>query len=261
VPSAAYRALFAVAEKQMGYLTTAQAFAIGVQPMTLVMMKKRGTLQRASRGVYRLVEFPVQPLARYMEATLWPYEQRGVLSHATALALHRLVDLRSADVHITVPARFRIQRKVPTPLIVHRADLSDSEVCRLERLPVTTPRRTIGDCIVSNVDPAIVHRAIENARRATLLDAESAADFDRQLPGDPDSSDIAGVESHTASRALRAAQSRQEKAHEPMSARDAAASLGSPLDLGHDGAVLSQETETKSTAQARRAPRDVIGAR
>ena len=235
----------------MGYVTTAQASEIGIQPMTLVMMRKRGTLKRASRGVYRLVDFPIQPLARFMEATLWPYEQRGVLSHETALALHRLFDLPSPALHITVPARFRIQRNVPTHLIVHRADLPDSDVCQVQAVRITTPCRTITDCIASNLDPAIVRGAIESARGSRLLDAEAAADLERRLVRDAEPSKPIHVRPHAPSP-LPAAQAMAHQGHGPMTAHDDAVNLGLPLDLGNGGTVDSQETGPNGATQAAR---------
>jgi predicted transcriptional regulator of viral defense system len=149
--------------------------------MTLVMMTKRGALVRASRGVYRLVDFPVQPLALYMEATLWPYERPGVLSHATALSLYKLSDANPAKVHVTVPADFRVQRKIPDYLVVHRGDLSRQDLTRLEGMPITTPARTIRDCIGANLGPALITPALTEARRAGVLGATVASGLEREL--------------------------------------------------------------------------------
>src|SRR5690349_14170247 len=109
-----FRALYDIAEDQMGFCTTTQAAAAGVHPMTLVMMTRRGTLERSSRSVYRLVDFPPHPLAQYMQATLWPYKARGILSHETALSLYEMSDVDPATVHITLPKDFRVQRKIPS---------------------------------------------------------------------------------------------------------------------------------------------------
>lgn len=123
IPTTAYRTVHNLAEDQMGYVTTAQAVEAGVSPMTRVMMTWRGALERMSRGAYRLVHFPSYPLAQYMQATLWPHERPGVLSHETALALYEMSDVDPAKVHITVPAAFRIQHQVPRYITVHRDDL------------------------------------------------------------------------------------------------------------------------------------------
>ncbi len=175
MPTAIYRTLYGLAEDQMGYVTTTQAAQAGVRPMTLVMMARRGTLERVSQGVYRLIDFPGHPLAQYMQATLWPYEQRGVLSHETALALYELSDVDPPRIHITVPAEYRIQRRVPAYLVIHRADLPASDVTTFERMPITTPARAIRDCIATHVGPAIAGQAIEDGVRSGRLTRTVAA--------------------------------------------------------------------------------------
>ncbi|MGI8547317.1 MAG: type IV toxin-antitoxin system AbiEi family antitoxin domain-containing protein [Gemmatimonadaceae bacterium] len=181
MPTAAYRRVYNLAEDQMGYVTTAQAAETGVRPMTLVMMSRRGTLERTSRGVYRLVDFPTYPLAQYMQATLWPYERPGVLSHETALALYEMSDADPAKMHITVPTRFRIQRQVPAYLIVHRADLGSSEVTAFERMPITTPERTLRDCIAADLGPALISQAVEDGLRSGRLSARTADELRSEL--------------------------------------------------------------------------------
>lgn len=176
-------AIYDIAEDQMGYVTTAQAAAVGVHPVLLVQLARRGRLERASRGVYRLVEFPVHPLAQYMQATLWPHGQRGVLSHETALALHELADSDPSKVHITVPAAFRVQRTVPSYLVVHRADLPAEDITRLEAMPITTPARTIRDCMAANVGPALISQAVGQARQSGAVDERTERQLLRELRG------------------------------------------------------------------------------
>jgi predicted transcriptional regulator of viral defense system len=213
MPTAAYRALYNLAEDQMGYVTTAHAAAVGVRPMTLVMMTKRGALERVSRGVYRLVDFPVQPLTQYMQATLWPYERPGVLSHATALSLYELSDADPAKVHITIPADFRVQRQIPEYLVVHRGELAREDVTRLEGMPITTPARTIRDCIEAHLGPALLNQAIDEARHAGMLGATVAADLEREirvaLSGE---GGAANAPAHAAPRARSGGTSRRREA-------------------------------------------------
>lgn len=181
MPTTAYRTVYNLAEDQMGYITTAQAAEAGVSPMTLVMMTRRGALERTSRGVYRLVDFPSYPLAQYMQATLWPYERPGVLSHETALALYEMSDIDPAKVHITVPTKFRIQRQVPSYIIVHRADLAASDVTIFERMPITTPERTVRDCIAADLGPALINQAIEDGLRSGHLTPAAASELRSEL--------------------------------------------------------------------------------
>ncbi len=181
MPTATYRTLYNLAEDQLGYVTTAQAAAVGVRPMTLVMMARRGALERVSHGVYRLVDFPTHPLAQYMQATLWPYEQPGVLSHETALALYEMSDVDPPKVHITVPAGFRIQRRVPSYLVVHRADLAPADVTAVERMPITTPERAVRDGLAAHLGPALMAQAIEDGLRSGRLARAAAGELRQEL--------------------------------------------------------------------------------
>jgi predicted transcriptional regulator of viral defense system len=181
MPTATYRALYGLAEGQMGHLTTAQAAAVGVQPMALVMMTRRGTLARISRGVYRLVDFPTHPLAHYMQATLWPYGQIGVLSHETALTLYAMSSISQSEVHISVPTDFRIQRRIPNHLVVHFSDLPTADVTILERMRITTPERTVRDCISVRAARPLIAPAIKEGLRIGCLTETAAAALRKEL--------------------------------------------------------------------------------
>jgi predicted transcriptional regulator of viral defense system len=181
MPTVAYRALYSLAQGQMGYVTTAQATAIGVRPMTLVMMKKRGALERRNRGLYRLIDFPIQPLERYMCATLWPYNRAGVLSHETALFLHSLHDIEIPQIHVTVPVDFRIQRNIPDSLVIHHRQIIAEEVTRFEGMLITTPQRAIYDCIQDRVDTTLLTRCVDRARRSGLIGASIAGSLRKEI--------------------------------------------------------------------------------
>lgn len=90
-------ALYAIADAQLGYFTAAQAREAGIHPVRLVQLAKSGDIERVSRGVYRLTRYPLSPLGPYMEAALWPHvcrpDVRGIISHASALALYALSDV------------------------------------------------------------------------------------------------------------------------------------------------------------------------
>ncbi len=175
MPTATYRTIYDLVEDQMGYITAQQAADIAVSRMTLVMMANRGALERVSQGLYRLTSYPVHPLAQYMQATLWPYGQRGVLSHETALSLYEMSDVDPSRIHITVPTAYRIQRRVPGYLTVHHEDLPKADVTMLERIPITTPERAVRDSLNADLGPALIGQAIEDGMRSGRLSETSAA--------------------------------------------------------------------------------------
>jgi predicted transcriptional regulator of viral defense system len=160
-----FAAVYEIAADQFGYFTAAQAREAGVNPMALVMMERRQTVERVSRGVYRLQRFPSSPLAEYMEAALWPVGTLGVISHESALALYGVSDANPSRIHLTVPTSHRVRRQLPARLKLHHADLGDEDRTVLEGIPVTTMARTIRDCRASAVGAEILLQALMEAGR------------------------------------------------------------------------------------------------
>lgn len=185
------RILYDIAEDQMGYVTSAQAREAGVHPALLVQLAQRGWLERSSHGVYRLVDFPIAKLWQYMEATLWPYRQRGVISHHTALSMYEISDILPAKVHITLPTSYRVQRPPKNYLIVHHADLPPTDIAGKERIPITTPVRTIRDCIAVHIGPALLVPAIREGVRWGMFDQAMADQLRRELDAALDAAAIA----------------------------------------------------------------------
>lgn len=179
--------LYAIAERQLGYFTAAQAKDAGVLQVRLVQLNRSGDIERVSRGVYRLVRYPVSPLGQYMEAALWPQVRRpgarGVISHASALALHGISDASPAKVHVTLPSDARIRREVPHHLVLHHDDLAPEDVQEIEGIPVTTPERTIRDVHADHLGPALVRQAIDDGRRTGQLTLDQADQLERELFG------------------------------------------------------------------------------
>ena len=183
------RKLYGIAEGQLGYFTAAQAKGAGVLQVRLVQLHKRGDIQRVSRGVYRLARYPISPLGQYMEAVLWPQVRRpgvrGVISHASALAIFGLSDASPAKVHVTLPTDARIRREVPRHFVVHYADLPPEDVRDIEGLPVTTPERTIRDAHADHIGSALVRQAVDGGRRTGHLTLDQAERLGRELLGEP----------------------------------------------------------------------------
>ena len=181
MPGRSYKDVLAIAAGQFGYVTTSQARERDVGGDALRKMADRGTLERVSRGVYRVPTFPPSPYAEYMEASMWPAGVCGVISHQSSLALHELSDVSPSAIHITVPGDFRIRRRIPAHLVVHHTDLRDEEVTLFEGIPTTTLRRTIEDCHRAHLGPALLRQALEGAKREGFLSPAEAATLRKQV--------------------------------------------------------------------------------
>ncbi len=171
VPGRVYNELAEVALDQYGFVTTADARAIGVDPQRLVEMAARGTAERVFNGIYRLPVVGAGALDQLMLATLWP-RGLGVLSHETALDLHDLCDVNPAKVHVSVPMAYRLTREVPRVYEIHRRRLDPADVMRHEAIPIVIPARAILDGIEVNLRAGLVDQAIEVARSRGLLTAD-----------------------------------------------------------------------------------------
>lgn len=167
--------LFAVAQAQSGYFTTAQAMRSGYSRPLLHKYVAAGRMTRVRRGVYRLVHFPVSEHEDLVVPWLWA-GQLGVFSHETALALHDLSDALPGKVHMTVPSDWRRRRlRVPAGVVLHFADLGDGDLASYSAVRVTAPFRTLRDCIEAEVAHDHVRQGILQARRRGLVSAKDEA--------------------------------------------------------------------------------------
>ena len=181
MPGKEYEKILDIAADQFGYVATSQVRERSGSGDALRKMAKRGSLERVSRGVYRVPTFPSSPFAEYMEASLWPAGVRGVISHQSSLALRGLSDVSPSAIHITVPKDFRIRRNVPHHLMVHNEELRDKEVTLFEGIPTTTLRRTIEDCHRAHLGSDLLRQAIEDAEQEGFLSPSEAADLVKQV--------------------------------------------------------------------------------
>jgi predicted transcriptional regulator of viral defense system len=157
VPSTIDR-LYPIAERQLGYFTTAQAAEQEVSRQLLQKHLHYGAITRIWHGIYRLNNFPVAPFEDVMTATLMA-GPLAVASHETALAIYGISDAMPANIHITTPDRFRTKRP---GLIAHIARLDDAERTRRNGIPVTTVERTLVD-VARRSDLTIARGALDDA--------------------------------------------------------------------------------------------------
>lgn len=156
--------LVETASDHHGYVTTIQAREAGVDPTQLRLLAGRGRLEHVARGVYRV---PVLPRSEYDDlafAVAWA-RGRAVISHESALLLHRLSDVNPSVVHLTAPPDNHPRAQGGGPVRVHRRELPADDVAMVNGLPVTTVARTIEDCLELATDPAQLHLAIRQARQ------------------------------------------------------------------------------------------------
>ncbi|MEX0802495.1 MAG: nucleotidyltransferase domain-containing protein [Candidatus Binatia bacterium] len=158
--------LFEVAESQQGYFTSADAKSLGYDYPHQHFHVKHGNWIRVDHGIYRLKKFPAAAHEDLMRWWLWS-RKKAVISHESAAALYELGDLLPSKIHLTVPPNFR---KSPAKgVILHKAELSDSEVEKRDDLPVTTPLRIVLDLARSHLDDERLTTVAKDSIRKGLL--------------------------------------------------------------------------------------------
>jgi predicted transcriptional regulator of viral defense system len=151
-----------------GFFTTKQAKAAGFAENTHPYHVQVGNWIREHRGIYRLALFPATDRPDLVLWALWSRnrneEVEGVYSHHTALSLYDLSDLNPAKLHMTVPTDFRRNSEIPGILVLHYADLPESDVQTAQGFKFTRPLRAILDLIeAGTVERTFIRQALRQA--------------------------------------------------------------------------------------------------
>lgn len=172
------RSLDALAFRQAGYFTAAQAKQIGYSYQAQKYHVDTGNWVRIDRGLFRLPEWPSAADDQFVRWTLWS-TLRAVISHDTALRVHDLSDVDPARVHLTVPTGFRAR----DPLVVtHRAELGDGDVEQRTGWRVTTPLRTLADVAAGQLSQEIIDAAVRDAVERGLVTRRTLRRATAELP-------------------------------------------------------------------------------
>lgn len=169
--------LLELAVAQAGYLTTADAAALGFSPELLIHHVAAERLSRVRRGIYRVVHLPPSDDEDLVVIWLWS-GRRGVFSHRTALALHQLSDVLPAHVDLSVPvSETRRRLRVPAGVCLHHTDVVDADRLWIGHVPVTSALRTLRDCASLPITPDLLDQAIAEAEYRGLASRADLAEL------------------------------------------------------------------------------------
>jgi predicted transcriptional regulator of viral defense system len=182
----AAKRLYEIAEDQQGFFTTKQAKAAGFAENTHPYHVQARNWIREHRGIYRLASFPRGERPDLMLWSLWSRNRgevrQGVYSHQTALSLYDLSDVMPAKLHMTVPKSFRRNSEIPRVLVLHFADLPQSDIAAVHGVRVTKPMRTILDLLEGGeIPPATLRQVLREALRRGLIRRNEIAETKKHL--------------------------------------------------------------------------------
>jgi very-short-patch-repair endonuclease len=150
----------AIAARQHGVVTFTQLKRAGLSRSAVSRRVAAGRLHRVHRGVYAVGHRGLSWAGRWTAAVL-ACGDGAVLSHRSAAELWELLPTAGGPIHVTIPATSG-GRGSRHGLRIHRSSLPRNAATVRNRIPVTTPARTIAD-IKRSVSATTVRRAIREA--------------------------------------------------------------------------------------------------
>lgn len=161
--------LAAVAGRQSGYFTAAQARSVGYSYQAQKFHTDRGNWLRIDRGIFRLPEWPTAAHDNLVRWSLWARDL-AIVSHDTALSVHDLGDPNLAVVHLIVPPNFRSR---DAGVQLHKGIVENADIEERSGFRVTRPVRTLVDVAASHLDVEQLARAARRAlHRDPTIEAE-----------------------------------------------------------------------------------------
>lgn len=188
-PADLRRALRAIAGKQGGFFTAAQAKGIGYSYASQRYHADRGEWTRVDHGIYRLSGWPLPEHPDLIRWTLWS-KNRGVISHTSALAVLELGDFMPSTVHLTLPGPARTRRPGVT---LHASFIAAEDILDGEGFRYTSAPRALAETAGLGVDRDAIVVAITDSiergladpadlrRRSEALGARAALTLERAL--------------------------------------------------------------------------------
>ncbi|HET8975041.1 MAG TPA: type IV toxin-antitoxin system AbiEi family antitoxin domain-containing protein [Solirubrobacterales bacterium] len=154
--------------RQHGVISHKQLREAGVHPQAIKRRVASGRLHRVRRGVYAAGRPELTDRGRWMAAVLYCGTE-AVLSHDSAAALWGIRSQLSGPIHLSVPV---LTQSRAVGIRVHRrASLEPRDVTRRERIPVTSPARTLID-LATRLAPRQLEAAVNAADKLDLVDPE-----------------------------------------------------------------------------------------
>jgi predicted transcriptional regulator of viral defense system len=179
--SPSWDTLFTEAATQHGNFTAKQAADHWISRQLVQKYLANGQIRRVLRGVYAFNRYPDHENAGLAALWLWARGE-GVFSHETALALHEISDVLPTTTTMILPSAWRSRRlRIPEQLTVHWGEVPARDLRWLEAIPLTSPRRTIQDCIDARMSPETIEDAIADALGESQITEVEATELGESL--------------------------------------------------------------------------------
>jgi very-short-patch-repair endonuclease len=175
------RAAWRLARRQHGVLTRSDLMALGFGTEAIRHRVRTGRLHRVYRGVYSVGRRELAREGRWMAAVL-ACAPDAVLSHGSAAALWG-IGKEGKRIDVIVRRRARHRRDGVT--IRSRPSLPSQDVTTHNRIPVTTPSRTVLDQAATPISDSGLERLVNEASQRDRVHPEPLRRYIDLRPGEP----------------------------------------------------------------------------
>jgi hypothetical protein len=177
------RLIARLAVRQAGVVSFSQLVRFGLSRRQIGRRVQAGRLHQLHRGVYAVGHPGVRSEGRRWAAVL-AFGDDAFLSHDSAADAFGFRRSDSGLIHITVRGRGGHPRRAG--VIIHRPHvLPADEVTTLQRLPITTPARTLLDLASAGLHDRALEHALDGAAHRRPRRLRRAAPAPRALPAPP----------------------------------------------------------------------------
>lgn len=175
------RSVWPLARKQHGVISRRQLLDLGFTDAGIKHRLDSGRLHRVERGIYVVGRPELSQWGRWMAAVL-SCGPTAVLSHRSAAALWGIYPTAPSAIDVSV--RHLHPRRRARTHVYRRPGLQSFDIQVHEGIPATVPVRTLVD-LATQLPPARLERAVNEADRLGLTDPESLLDSLDLCPGVP----------------------------------------------------------------------------
>jgi len=161
-----------IAVDQYGYVTTADAVALGIPPIELRKLAHRGGLSNVSRGLYRFDDIAPTSLDYFQEAVLWVGKPDACLAGTAVLALHDLAQVNPAALRVNTA--HRVRRTQRADIAITHEPIPEDQITTYFAIRSTTVARALSDARPS----VMTNRLIDATTEARTEGLINAADYE-----------------------------------------------------------------------------------
>lgn len=164
---------------QYGYISTADANALGIPVIEMGKLAARGQIRHVAYGLYRFDDLPPTRFDQFYEAVA----RVGGDAHLTGdavLALHELAQVNPRQIRVGTPRRVRAD--LPNWIKVVRETIDPDDRTRYELVPSATVTYAIRACIGTVISDRLL-AAVDEARQRGLISRTDEHELRNELRG------------------------------------------------------------------------------